>query len=309
MAKRPRKQSLTRQPREGWPAREDVIGPEGGAWNFASRIAALPDGRFGAPTIGNTEIVAVRSGDGAGVKVNGDPVTLDYLRCTDRDIGIAQQDAWIACRLWVEAGYSNGGSGLNAIFVYGGSSVTTLSEGISLFFGGSNELVASWPTYPGITSAAVQTNAALGVCMRRVGASYELWVNGKLVGSASAGTVTTSANARFTLLGDPSDSYFRRLRGAVVQGFAYDFGECDPQALSENFWGAIYRRRRRFARKAAAAAPSITLQPNGSLLYKPAAGGSDNKLYLTTAGAVAAKTAPGAGDRRISLSGGNWLAN
>jgi hypothetical protein len=57
------------------------------------------------------------------------------------------------------------------------------------------------------------------------------------------------------------------------------------------------------------AVAAITIDAGGSLTYKPAALGSDNKLYLTTSGAIAAKTAPGAGDRRISLSGGNWLAN
>jgi hypothetical protein len=59
----------------------------------------------------------------------------------------------------------------------------------------------------------------------------------------------------------------------------------------------------------AAGGAAITLQSDGSLLYKAAPDGGDDKLYLATSGEIIAKTSPGAGDRRISLSGGAWLAN
>lgn len=55
---------------------------------------------------------------------------------------------------------------------------------------------------------------------------------------------------------------------------------------------------------------SIALQADGSLLYKPTpTGGADTVVFLTAVGELVAKAAPGAGDRRVSLSAGNWLAS
>ena len=54
---------------------------------------------------------------------------------------------------------------------------------------------------------------------------------------------------------------------------------------------------------------AITVQTSGELLYKATPAGGDLLLFLTTAGALAAKLSAGAGDRRVSIgAGGAWVA-
>lgn len=52
---------------------------------------------------------------------------------------------------------------------------------------------------------------------------------------------------------------------------------------------------------------AVCLNTDGSLVYKSAATGTDNKLYLNTGG-LYARLAPIAGDKVVSISSGNMVA-
>jgi len=138
-----------------------------------------------------------------------------------------------------------------------------------------------------------------------------VWCDGQQVSSTTTGSMgvngfgQSSGDAAFVGCKDDSGAFVFGANIVALAAFGAALTDDECASLSANPW-QMFEPSRSYV--PAAVAGALTLQANGSLLYKPAASGGDAKVYLTTAGALVAKSAPGAGDRALSLEGGNWLA-
>ena len=233
------------QPQEATPVRADTNLRILGAWSFSELLPVNSAGISGAATTTHTDISLQPGSEGRGLRYGPtSAVSSCVALMSGPAINFGQADAWIAVRLRLRAGYYPNGSALNAIIGLMSVSVDSLTAGVTLYFDSANCLVASWPTYPGVYSTALSPGGSYTALIRRVGAAYELWLDGKLIGTGSAGTVSTSPTLALVVGADPY-SYFRQLPETDVLGAAVGLGAVAAQEVSADFWGSIWAPERR----------------------------------------------------------------